>query len=174
MYIKQGKYKLGSKYHLDITGHMLTMNPKVSPVQLQSMLTETQGYKTILCSTQLSMKFILLINVKMVGILTFISRINTASESLKARKIYIFQHFSFRAVKISGSVEYEKSYITLGEVLMYHNIYIHGYFRISITRAFFTHSRISWKFTGTLILYSQMRWQRMGHLDSAAFHQGLQ
>ena len=39
-----------------------------------------QGYKTFLCATQLSTKFILLINVKMstiVGILTFISRINT-------------------------------------------------------------------------------------------------
>ena len=49
-------------------------------------------------STQLSTKFILLINVKMptiVGILTFISRINTASESFKARKIFIFQHFTF-------------------------------------------------------------------------------
>ena len=41
----------------------------------------------------------MLINVKMpttfVGILTFISRINTASKSLKARKIFIFQHFRF-------------------------------------------------------------------------------
>ena len=38
------------------------------------------------CSTQLSTKFIQLINVKMptiVGILTFISRINTTSESSK-------------------------------------------------------------------------------------------
>ena len=42
-------------------------------------------YKTFACSTQLSTKFIL-INVKMptiVGILTFISRINTTSEILK-------------------------------------------------------------------------------------------
>ena len=49
-------------------------------------------------STQLSTKFILLINVKIptiVGILTFISKINTTSESLIARKILIFQHFSF-------------------------------------------------------------------------------
>ena len=50
----------------------------------------------ILCSwsTQLSMKFIMLINVKMptiVGILTFISMINTSSESMKARKVLIFQ-----------------------------------------------------------------------------------
>ena len=40
--------------------------------------------KLFLCSTQVSTKFILLINVKMptiVGILTFISRINKTSES---------------------------------------------------------------------------------------------
>ena len=50
------------------------------------------------CSTQLSMKFILLINVKMptiVGILTFIGMINTTSERHKARNFVIFQYFSF-------------------------------------------------------------------------------
>ena len=44
------------------------------------------------------MKFILLINVKMptmVGILTFISMINTKSERLKARNFFICQYFSF-------------------------------------------------------------------------------
>ena len=49
------------------------------------------------CSTQLSTKFILLIKVKMptiVGILTFISMINT-SERLKARNFFIRQYFSF-------------------------------------------------------------------------------
>ena len=43
-------------------------------------------------STQLSTKFILLINVKMptvVYILTFISMINTTSERLKARNFFI-------------------------------------------------------------------------------------
>ena len=57
-----------------------------------------------LCSTQLSMQFFMLINVKMqifVGILTYIyvyvyiSMINTTSESLEARNVLIFQHFSF-------------------------------------------------------------------------------
>ena len=46
---------------------------------------------------QLSMKFIMLINVEIatiVGILTFISMLNTTSESLKARKVFIFQQFS--------------------------------------------------------------------------------
>ena len=46
----------------------------------------------------LSMKFNLLINVKMpaiVGILTFISRINRTSERFKAREILIFEYFSF-------------------------------------------------------------------------------
>ena len=50
------------------------------------------------CSTQLSTKFILLINVKMptiVGILTFISMINTTSERLRARNVFICQYFSF-------------------------------------------------------------------------------
>ena len=54
--------------------------------------------KLFSCSTQLSIKFILLINVKMptiVGILTFISMINTTSEGLKARNFFICRHFSF-------------------------------------------------------------------------------
>ena len=44
------------------------------------------------------MKFIMLIIVKMptiVDILTFISMINTKSESLKARKVLNFQHLRF-------------------------------------------------------------------------------
>ena len=47
-------------------------------------LLQPRGYKTFLCSTQLSMNFILLINVKMPtidGILIFISRIKTTRES---------------------------------------------------------------------------------------------
>ena len=43
----------------------------------------------------------MLINVIMpttVGILTFIGMINTASEILKARKVFIFQYFSRRGV----------------------------------------------------------------------------
>ena len=57
-----------------------------------------RGYKTFSNSTQLSMKFIMLINVKMpttVGILTFISMINTTSKRLKARNFFICQYFSF-------------------------------------------------------------------------------
>ena len=59
--------------------------------------------KLISCSTQLSVKSILLIIVKMptifgiVGILTFISMMNANnSKSLKAKKVFIhvFQHFS--------------------------------------------------------------------------------
>ena len=49
-------------------------------------------------STQLSTNFILLINVKMptrVGILTFISMINTTSGKLKAKQIFICRYFSF-------------------------------------------------------------------------------
>ena len=53
--------------------------------------------KLFSCSTQPSIKFIMLINVKkptIVGILTFITMINTIPESLKARKFFIFQHFN--------------------------------------------------------------------------------
>ena len=49
-------------------------------------------------STQLSTKFILLINVKMptiVGISTFISMINTTSERLKEINFFICWYFSF-------------------------------------------------------------------------------
>ena len=49
------------------------------------------------CSTLLSTKFIQLMNVKMptiVGILTF-SMINTTSERLKARSVFISRYFSF-------------------------------------------------------------------------------
>ena len=49
-------------------------------------------------STQLSTKFILLMNVKMptiVCILTFISMVNTTSVRLKARNFFICQYFSF-------------------------------------------------------------------------------
>ena len=53
--------------------------------------------KLFSCSTQLSTIFIPLINVKMptiVGILTFISRINTTSERPKARNFFICRYFS--------------------------------------------------------------------------------
>ena len=44
--------------------------------------------------------------ITIVGFLTFISRINTTSDSSKARKIIIFQHFSFfLRVENSCSVE---------------------------------------------------------------------
>ena len=54
--------------------------------------------KLFSCSTQLSTKFILLINVKMPtidGILTFISMINTTSERLKAINFFLCQYLSF-------------------------------------------------------------------------------
>ena len=50
------------------------------------------------CLTQLSIKFIMLINVKMptiVGILTFISMINTTSKRFKARNFFVCRYFSF-------------------------------------------------------------------------------
>ena len=49
-------------------------------------------------STQLGINLILLINVEMptiVGVVTFISKINTTSERLKARHFFICWYFSF-------------------------------------------------------------------------------
>ena len=60
--------------------------------------SRARGYKSFLCSTQLSKKFILIINVKtptIVGILTFISMINTSPERLKARNFLIRWYFGF-------------------------------------------------------------------------------
>ena len=75
--------------------------------------------KLFSCSTQLSMKFIMLIYVKMptiVGILTFSGMINTTPESLKARKILIFQHISsYGQLKFHAQWSWAwKSFITSG------------------------------------------------------------
>ena len=62
--------------------------------------------KLFSCSTQLSMKFILLMNVKLptiVGILIFMDMIK--SEHLKARHVFDFKHFSFyEHLKIHASL----------------------------------------------------------------------
>ena len=71
--------------------------PKLNYVVLEKIITCPEVIKLFAYSTQLSTKFILLINVKMptiVGILTFISMINTSSERLKARNFFICQYFS--------------------------------------------------------------------------------
>ena len=57
---------------------------------VQTYVVSTQA--PFLCSTQLSMEFIMLINVKMP---TFISMIKTRYESLKPRKVFLLQNFSF-------------------------------------------------------------------------------
>ena len=67
-------------------------------------------------STQLSTKFILLINVKMptiVRILTLMSMMNTTSERLKARHFFISRYFSFYE-QLKFRAQHEKSFITSG------------------------------------------------------------
>ena len=62
------------------------------------LLSRPEVVKKVPCSTQLSTKFILLINVKMptiIGILTFISMINATFERHKARNFFICRYFSF-------------------------------------------------------------------------------
>ena len=75
--------------------------------------------KLFSCSTKLSMKFIMLIKVKIstiVGFLTFMSMINTTPESLKTGKDFIFKSFQVSEhLKFTLSwVKHEKSFITSG------------------------------------------------------------
>ena len=84
--------------------------------------------KLLACSTQLSMTFILLMNVKLptsVGIVTCISRINTAFESLQARTIWIVQNFIFYELKFRAQLD-ENSFITSGSLLTVRHIESQG------------------------------------------------
>ena len=79
------------------------------------------GHKIILCVFFMlySAELIMLIKVKMptiVGILMFMNMISTTSESLKARKLFIFQHKSFNEqLKFHAQMSWEsKSFITSG------------------------------------------------------------
>ena len=90
-----------------------------SPRLCSNFITSRPGLeviKLLSCSSQWRMKSILLINVKMttiVAILTFTSRMNTTSDSFKARTIFIFHHFTFHEwLKFSCSVKHEKCIIT--------------------------------------------------------------
>ena len=84
---------------LVVLSNLITFANSLDPKQAQQNFQPgTEVIKLFSCSTQLSTKFILLINVKMpsiVGILTFISMINTTSERLKARNFFTFCYFSF-------------------------------------------------------------------------------
>ena len=60
-----------------------------------------RGYKTFLCSTQLSMKFFLLINVKMptiVGILIFMSGKNSILAYLSLKKAEFLDIFILMSI----------------------------------------------------------------------------
>ena len=66
-------------------------------INVSIVMSSLEVIKLLPFSTQLSTKFILLINVKMptiVGISTFISMINTTSERPKARNFFICRYFS--------------------------------------------------------------------------------
>ena len=88
--------------HLNMT---MTVDWGVLPQTKKSLRLSTRCDKTgpeviklISKSTQLSTKLILPINVKMptiIGILTFMSIINTTLEKLKARNVFICRYLSF-------------------------------------------------------------------------------
>ena len=103
-------------------GQMEKMRPHAGLKQnsLFNWLVQHSGPEVVLlfqCPTQLSTKFILLINIKMptiVGILTFISMINTTYECSKARKSVFCGILVFMSSLnfVLSWVEYEKSFIT--------------------------------------------------------------
>ena len=90
-----------AKYLLDlfsnIWGIMGSINCYVGRIKLNESKSMSQGYKTFFSfSIQLSMKFIILINVKMLkiaGILTFISMRHFLRDW--KQEVFIFQLFSF-------------------------------------------------------------------------------
>ena len=78
-------------WYLKWYGEELNYEPLREKISLQDLQPDPEVIK-------LSMKFIPHINVKMptvVGILTYISMMNTTSERLKARNCFICQHFNF-------------------------------------------------------------------------------
>ena len=95
------------------------INIWVSETYLWGLWPGPEIIKLFLCTTQLSMKFILLKNVKMptiVGILTFISMINTISERLKAINFFNCRYFSFyEQLKFSAELSWaRKKFYNLG------------------------------------------------------------
>ena len=85
---KNSKYRIAKPFELHSKLRLRFLPKSTGP----------EVIKLFSCSTQLSTKFILLINVKMptiVGISTFISMINTSAERLKARNFFYMQVFYF-------------------------------------------------------------------------------
>ena len=76
------------------------------------------GFEYLQMDWQLSIKFFLLINVILptfVGILTFISMINTTSERFKARNSLFCWYFSFyEQLKFHAQLSMKKSFIISG------------------------------------------------------------
>ena len=92
--------KMGSFSFLLLSPDFFLKSETLSECQMVSIQTWPEVIKLFSCSTQLSTKFILLINVKMptiVGILTFMSMINATSERLKVKHFFICWYFSFYA-----------------------------------------------------------------------------
>ena len=77
---------------------------RIDKFTLEMLKHGPEVIKLFSCSTQLSTKCILLINVKMptiVDILTFNSMLNTTSGNLKARNFYICRWAYFSSIYLS-------------------------------------------------------------------------
>ena len=124
--------------------HNTTQHPKLVPklsrdvlnakICILYMKTDPEVIKLFPCSTQMSKKIILLINVKMptiVGILTFICMINTTSERLKARN-FICLYFNFyEQLKFCAQSSYaRKKFYNLGAWTMHTTC--HRYYPLAV------------------------------------------
>ena len=97
MTVPHQKSKAGSRLFAKVIS-ILCLGAISANFQSVQMQDSIEAIILFSCSTQLSWKYIMLINVKMptiVGILTFMSMINPTYESSKARKVFFFLYFSF-------------------------------------------------------------------------------
>ena len=93
--LELGGNKLEAR-EISYLGDFITEYPPL--VSIVSIMPGPEAIKPFSCSTQLSTKTIMLINVKMltiVRVLTFISIFNATIERLKARNFFICRYFSF-------------------------------------------------------------------------------
>ena len=109
------------------------------------LCTGPRVLKIFACSTQLSMEFILLINVKMptiVGILAFISILNTTSERLKTRNFLICLYLNvYEQLKFCAQMSWAwKKFYNLGARSVCHTSSLS--FRILTSKKFMTISGI--------------------------------
>ena len=128
--------KRQTNIHFTMSLYIIIYNPKIISISMGQSLEYLSSWhltpevlKHFSYSTQLSTKFILLINVKMptiVGILIFMSTINATSGKFKARNIFNCRYFSFYEqleIRAQLSWAWIKFYILGARIYFWKNAY---------------------------------------------------